>query len=177
MILSNLPRRVGPTSDGRIPVLARNFLMLWYSLDVKPAPAIRSARSLVRWRRQFETGLEPIDQQHRELFEALARLAGDLAAEAPRGQVDEGLAALARHLIKHCQTEETLMKVAGFADRIVHANQHQDLVLQVRDLQYRRTKGQELGLEAVASVGKWLDHHICESDLAMAGYLKTLRAV
>jgi hemerythrin-like metal-binding protein len=131
----------------------------------------------LRWRRQLETGLESIDQQHRELFDALARLAGDFEAGAARGQVDEGLAALARHLIKHCQTEETLMKEAGFPGRIAHANQHQDLVLRVRDLQYRRAKGQDLGLEAVALVGEWLDHHICESDLAMAGCLKNLHTV
>nr|WP_275976118.1 hemerythrin family protein [Geothrix oryzisoli] len=148
--------------------------MLWYSLRVDPAPALRRACPLVRWRRQFETGLEPIDQQHRELFDALARLGGELAAGAPKDQLDEGLAFVARHLIKHCQTEETLMKEAGFPGRIVHANQHQDLVLRVRDLQYRRAKGQELGPEAVALVGEWLDHHICESDLAMAGYLKSL---
>ena len=148
--------------------------MLWYSLHVNSAYATRSARPLVRWRRQFETGLEPIDQQHRELFDALTRLAGDLEAGTSSDQLDEELAALARHLIKHCQTEETLMKEAGFPDRIVHANQHQEGVLRVRDLQDRRAKGQDLGLEAVALVGEWLDHHICESDLTMAGYLKTL---
>jgi len=151
--------------------------MLWYSLRVNPAPAIRSMRPLVRWRRQFETGLEPIDQQHRELFDALARLAEALEAGAPKDQLDEGLAFVARHLIKHCQTEESLMKEAGYPGRIAHANQHQDLVLRVRDLQYRRAKGQDLGLEAGALVGEWLDQHICESDLAMADYLKTLHAV
>ncbi|WP_257313103.1 bacteriohemerythrin [Geothrix fuzhouensis] len=151
--------------------------MLWYSWCVNPAAVTRSARSFVRWRRQFETGLEPIDQQHRELFETLGQLAGAIETGAPRDQLDEGLASLAQHLIKHCQTEETLMKEAGFSGRIVHANQHQDLVLGVRDLQYRRAKGQKLGLEAVELVREGLDHHICESDLAMAGYLKTLRAV
>ena len=160
-----------------MPVPEQGFPMLWYSLQVKPALALRSARPLVRWRRQFETGLVPIDQQHRELFDGLAQLASDLEAGAPKDQLDEALAFVARHLIKHCQTEETLMKEAGFPDRIVHANQHQDLVLRVRDLQYRRAKGQDLGLEAIGLIGEWLDHHICESDLAMAGYLKTLHTV
>jgi hemerythrin-like metal-binding protein len=128
----------------------------------------------VRWRRQLETGLESIDQQHRDLFDALARLAGDLETGTSSDQLDEGLATLARHLIKHCQTEETLMKEAGFPDRIAHANQHQEGVLRVREIQYRRTKGQPMDLGAVASLGAWLDQHICESDLAMAGYLKSL---
>lgn len=132
---------------------------------------------IARWRRPLETGLASIDQQHRELFEALSGLVGAIEAGQPGTLLDEALAALARHLIKHCQTEETLMKGAGFPDRIAHAAQHQEVVLRVRDLQYRRTKGQPMGLDAVASLGAWLDQHIGESDRAMAGHLKALRAV
>ena len=160
-------------NGSRVSALARGFPMLWYSLRVKPAPALRSAKPILRWRRQFETGLESIDRQHRELFEALGQLAGAIEAGTPRNLLDESLAALARHLIKHCQTEETLMKEAGFPDRIAHANQHQEVVLRVRDLQYRWMKGQPMGPEAVASLGAWLDQHICESDLA---YVRHLRA-
>lgn len=148
--------------------------MLWYSLPVNSAPALRSTTAPVRWRRQFDTGLAPIDQQHRELFDALAGLASAFEAGAPMDQLDEGFAFVARHLIKHCQTEETLMKEAGFPGRIAHASQHQELVLRVRELQYQRAKGKDLGPEAVARVGEWLDHHICEADLPMAEYLKAL---
>lgn len=151
--------------------------MLWYSSRVNPASAARRARPIVRWRRPLETGLASIDQQHRELFEALSGLAGVIKAGQPGNLLDQALAALVRHLIKHCQTEETLMKEAGFPDRIAHANQHQEVVLLVRDLQYRQMKGQPMGLEAVASLGAWLDRHIRESDQPMAGHLKVLRAV
>ena len=129
------------------------------------------------WRRQLETGLEPLDRQHRDLFEVLARLAGAVAAGAAKEKLEEELAFLARHLIKHCQTEETLMREAGIPGRVAHASQHQDLVHQVRDLQYRLAKGQSPDLEALSLIGAGLDQHICESDLAMAGYLKALHAV
>jgi len=133
--------------------------------------------SLAGWRPQFETGLEPIDTQHRQLFEALHGLAGAAMGADGADEADTALAAVARHLIKHCQTEETLMKEAGYPGRIAHANQHQEVVLQVRDLQYRRMKGQPTDLEVIESLGAWLDHHICESDQAMAGHLKALHAV
>lgn len=152
----------------------RGFLMLWYSLRVNPAPVPRSATSPARWRPELETGLGAIDQQHRELFEALARLAGDLEAGAPGTFLDEPLAALARHLIKHCQTEESLMKESGFPGRVAHANQHQEVVLRVRDLQYRRMKGQAVGRDALVELGVWLEQHIGEADQAMADYLKSL---
>lgn len=141
---------------------------------MNPAPVTRNAPPVLRWRPQLETGLGAIDQQHRELFEALARLADDLGAGAPGPLLDEPLASLVRHLIKHCQTEETLMKEAGFPGRVAHANQHQEVVLRVRDLQYRRLKGQPVSREALADLGAWLEQHIGEADRAMAGYLKAL---
>ena len=143
-------------------------------MKVNSAHAPRRARPPLRWRRQLETGLEPVDRQHRELLDALIGLAVAVEDGAPKEGLEEALAALARHLIKHCQTEETLMREAGFPERILHANQHQDLLREVRDLQYRHAKGQALDPEALADIGEWLDHHICESDLAMAGYLKAL---
>lgn len=156
---------------GWLPAQVRTFPMLWYSLSVHPAPVTRTTRPVARWRPRLETGLEAIDQQHRELFEDLARLAGDLDAGPP----DEPLATLAQHLIKHCQTEETLMKEAGFPGRVAHANQHQEGVLRVRDLQYRQMKGQIVDREALAELGAWLERHIDEADRAMADHLKALR--
>jgi hemerythrin-like metal-binding protein len=127
-----------------------------------------------RWREQYETGLEPIDAQHQELFEALDRLAGALgsAAEDRVERVDGELAFIVQHIIRHCQTEESLMKEMGFPGRLAHAEQHLELIHQARDLQYRRLKGQRVDLEVVALLGAWLDHHICESDLAYVAYLK-----
>lgn len=118
------------------------------------------------------TGIEPIDTQHRELYEVLGGLAESIGSGAPAVAVDEDLAQLARHTIRHCQTEESLMKDAGFPDRIVHANQHLDLILQIRDLQYQRAKGRPVGQEAVARLGDWLDHHILDADRAYVTHLK-----
>lgn len=126
----------------------------------------------VRCREPIETGLEAIDAQHRELYEALDRLAEALRPGAPATGLDEGLAFLSQHAIRHCQAEETLMKDMGFPDRIVHADQHQDLIRRMRDLQYRRTRGLAVGPEVVAVLEDWLDHHIRESDLAYAAHLR-----
>jgi hemerythrin-like metal-binding protein len=132
-----------------------------------------------RWREQYETGLEPIDAQHRGLFEALDRLAGALGSTAKgrmdESRVDEELAFIAQHIIRHCQTEESLMKEMGFPGRLAHAEQHLELIHRARDLQYRRLKGQRVDLEVVAFLDAWLDHHICESDLAYVAYLKDHR--
>jgi hemerythrin-like metal-binding protein len=130
--------------------------------------------STVRWREPIETGLDPIDRQHRELFQALDRL--DEALRTPSSaRVDEELAFMAQHTIRHCQTEETLMKDAAFPGRVAHADQHQELIREIRDLQYRRTRGLATDPEVVEVLGSWLEQHIQESDRAYADHLKGRR--
>ncbi len=177
MILSNLHRQMGPMNGVWASGLARGFPMLWYSLRVNPAPLTWNVRPVSPWRPQLETGLEPVDTQHRQLVEALAHLTGALTAPGAESGLAVELADLARNLIRHCQTEETLMREAGFPERIAHSNQHQELLHQVRDLQYRHAKGQPLSREALDGIAGWLDQHIQESDRPMAGYLKRLHAV
>ncbi|WP_306590821.1 bacteriohemerythrin [Geothrix sp. 21YS21S-4] len=132
--------------------------------------------TFLRWRRQFELGLEPIDAQHRELVDALQRLEGLLAGEGGAA-VDEELASVARHLVRHCQTEESLMKEMGFPDRVAHAEEHQSLIRAVRDLQYRRLRGAAVGREEIVLLGEALDCHICEWDRAYADQLKAVQHV
>jgi hemerythrin-like metal-binding protein len=129
----------------------------------------------VHCREPFVTGLDLIDAQHKELFEALGSLSEDIASGAPLARVDEWLAFLAQHTIRHCQTEESLMKDAGFPDRIAHANLHLELILQIRELQYQRTKGHSVGPDVVAFLWEWLDHHIREADRVYARHIKGLR--
>lgn len=127
---------------------------------------------VLQCRESFETRLALIDAQHRQLFETLEGLAGALDRGASATEVTTGLAALARHAIRHCQTEETLMKDMAFPGRIPHADQHQDLIRQLRDLEYRHLKGGVVDPGATASLGAWLEHHIGESDGAYADHLR-----
>lgn len=125
----------------------------------------------LRWRRQLDTGLEPLDTQHRQMMATLGRL----AQPGPEGTHAEDLALLARDLIRHGQLEETLMREAAFPDRVAHAHQHQDLIRQVRDLQYQHTKGRAPDPAEVARLGAWLDRHIREADLPLVKHLKAGR--
>lgn len=129
----------------------------------------------VRWPEPFETGLDLIDAQHRELFDALGSLAEAIESGAPEVKVDAWLAFLAQHTIRHCQTEESLMKDAEFPDRIAHANQHLELILQIRDIQYQRTKGRAVHQDLVTFLRGWLDHHIREADQVYVRHLEAGR--
>lgn len=119
----------------------------------------------------FEIGLAVFDAQHRELFEALGRLTAALR-DGAAARVAPELSAMARHAIRHCQAEETLMKELDFPGRLVHADEHQQLIRQLRDLEYRHLRGEAVELEVTEFLGGWLDHHIRESDWAYAEHLR-----
>ena len=124
------------------------------------------------WNDQFKTGIEVIDTQHRALFDGLNQFAEAVQDGSARQDLDERLATLAQHTIKHFQTEETLMKEMGYPSRTQHSDQHHTLILQVRSLQYRQAKGQPLGREVVAFLADWFDHHIKDADLDYARYMR-----
>ena len=124
------------------------------------------------WNDQLTTGIELIDAQHRELFAAVARLGAHLGGALPEAQLAEELADLAQATTRHFHTEETLLKAAGFPTRIAHADQHRDLLLKVRELQYLQAKGQGLPEGLDRFLAEWFDHHIREVDQDSARYLR-----
>lgn len=130
---------------------------------------------LTRWSERFETGIEVIDAQHRVLFDCLNRLGEVIHAEPSGTALDEGLACMAQRTIKHFQAEETLMKEIGYPARSLHSEQHNELILKVRTLQYKRAKGECVTPEFVAFLAGWFDHHITDSDLDYVKHMKALR--
>jgi hemerythrin len=131
---------------------------------------------IARWNDRYETGIEIIDAQHRALLEDLNHLAEVLEGGAAVEALNEGLAGLAQRTIKHFQTEEGLMKEMGYPARCGHLDQHHDLILQVRTLQYLQAKGQAVGREVADHLAGWFDHHIRDADMGYVSYLRAQRA-
>jgi hemerythrin-like metal-binding protein len=130
---------------------------------------------LPRWTSRFETGIAVVDAQHRELFSDLHHLHATLRKRQAGAALQEELATLCQRTVKHFQTEEQLMKEAAYPGRVAHAEQHHDLLLKVRELQYLCAKGQAMDAEVSDFLAGWFSHHILESDRDYAGHLRTAR--
>jgi hemerythrin-like metal-binding protein len=120
----------------------------------------------------METGIPLVDAQHRELMELLDAFDAALRSGAAAPGLREDLALISQRTLKHFQTEEQLMKDAGYPGRCAHADLHRDLVLKVRELQYRFDRGQPLDRSLATFLADWFDHHIQESDRDYAGFLR-----
>ncbi|MCF6290298.1 MAG: hemerythrin family protein [Desulfobacterales bacterium] len=121
------------------------------------------------------TGIEEIDNQHRELF---ARGNAVLFPEGGKENVRDivnALAFLMLYVDEHFAAEERMMKLYKYDRLEGHRKQHQRLRKDVEAL-YRRTK-EEGTIKGLASelyylFGDWYVYHIKEWDRAYAAFLQ-----
>ena len=65
------------------------------------------------WSPEFETGIDIIDSQHRQLFDYLEQVEEAIQAEDP-SRVEEVARGLVHYAISHNTFEESLMAKAGY---------------------------------------------------------------
>lgn len=128
--------------------------------------------SIASWADHFKTGIDIIDAQHKGLLESLNGLSDAIEKGQSDRTLNERLASIALHTIKHFQTEEILMKEIGYPTRCDHLNQHCELILQVRTIQYKQSKGQPLNAEVATFLSSWFEHHILEVDMDYVSYMR-----
>jgi hemerythrin-like metal-binding protein len=126
------------------------------------------------WSELLELGIDFIDDQHKELFESLNRLADSIQDGVWNQHVEEQLACIAQRTIKHCQIEETLMKDTGYPNRSRHADQHNELIRHIRSVQYLRVKGQPVTPDIIEFLSEWFGQHIKEFDAGYAGHVRAM---
>jgi hemerythrin len=101
---------------------------------------------------------------------ALAQAIQDGAAE---GELKLQLGLIAQHTIFHFHTEEDLMKTHRYPRRTLHGAEHLDLILKVRELQYKMAKGQPVTTEITRFLAEWFGHHVLSLDMDYATYIRS----
>ena len=121
------------------------------------------------------TGIEEIDNQHRELFARGNAVLFPEGGKANAKDVVNTLAFLMLYVDEHFSAEERMMKYYKYDRLDGHRKQHQRLRKDVEDL-YRRTKkeGTIKGLtsELYYMFSDWYVYHIKEWDGAYAAFLQ-----
>ncbi len=131
----------------------------------------------IEWTDDLATGIEIIDEQHRELYRQVAALHGMMRA-ADLTQVPQVLAYLERYALEHFAEEERQMAAAKYPSRDSHARHH---AMFVDDLGRQKAKLAD-GLTAYKVValstwvGEWLRDHVRKVDGDMARYLRRPRS-
>jgi diguanylate cyclase (GGDEF)-like protein/hemerythrin-like metal-binding protein/PAS domain S-box-containing protein len=130
------------------------------------------------WNKNFETGIEIIDEQHKKLLELVNQLAKHFVHQSDLLTLDSIFDELAAYAIYHFETEEAVWHQYFPNDEleIRHKATHQKFITDVLCLKNEQGQiNQEQIIEDVLSfLTQWLAFHILDSDKRMA---KTVLAI
>jgi len=138
-----------------------------------------TAFDIVPWNRSFETGIDTIDQQHRQLVKLLNDLAHQYVYGLEPDQLKGIVDGLVDYAAYHFETEEGLW-IEAFKDDewfTRHHHSHDGFVDKVRSMQAQVEQSPSLaGVDDLLSfLVSWLAHHILHDDRSMAVALLEVR--
>lgn len=129
------------------------------------------------WNKQFETGLQDIDEQHRCLVSLINRF----GAELSRSDDDllHTLNELADYADYHFKGEESLMESEGVDQQHVspHREAHEEFLSEVVRMREDLRQGNSAVAESLLKfLTQWLAYHILGTDQVLARQIAAMRA-
>lgn len=126
------------------------------------------------WDPALETGVDVIDDQHRQLFalaNALQQTVDDETSD--EDTLSDALYGLTDYVTEHFADEETLMRAEGYPALGPHRSLHEHLATEVMRRMAAYFNGDALTAPDVAPlVADWLREHIARQDMAFATWLR-----
>lgn len=126
---------------------------------------------VIAWTADLDTGIEPIDVQHRQLVEYINEL-GVAAETGDRGLIAEVLGQVIEYTLSHFAFEEQLQLDVGYAFAKPHKSMHDMFVKRVERYKERFDAGEDIAMELQRMLKSWLVHHIKRDDKSYAGALR-----
>ena len=130
------------------------------------------------WNRNFETGLEDIDEQHRVLVTILNRLAWHFASDSSDLDSLHLLDELLAYASYHFKYEEGVWAESLGASEMArnHHDSHQMFFVRIQMLRQSKAPQADVLAELFDYLTRWLAFHILESDRRMALTVKAMKA-
>lgn len=125
------------------------------------------------WKPAYDCGVDLIDRQHRRLFELANELFDCLMFGEDRGQVDQLLSELARHVRVHFADEERILASRGYPEVAEHGRLHGQLLKKMALLFDGYRQG-GLSVEELfaAMAGEVISRHLLDEDVKFFPYLR-----
>ena len=128
-----------------------------------------------QWNSSLETGIEAIDEQHKELFNRIDQLELALYKGRAASELIKIMEYLGSYILEHFELEERLMLDKSYPDFALHAHQHQEFRnIYTGILNNFKARGSDsyLALDVDKKLRKWWENHILKMDMAYIPYLK-----
>lgn len=126
------------------------------------------------WSAEFETGIDIIDSQHRQLFEYFSQI-NQAISSTDVDRVQEVARGLIHYAISHNTFEESLMKQAGYPMLDAHATIHEAFKQRAHRYLEQLDSGEDpmrVARDIRIQIGLWLMNHIKREDKHYVPYVK-----
>lgn len=125
------------------------------------------------WHPRYSTGIKIIDDQHQEIFLALARLKAAVHMQGEGENIGDLLDYFEILTQRHFKTEEDYMRLHGFPGFEAHREEHEMARARLGELKERFAENPETLVSMIVTfVNGWLVHHISEGDFKYVAFLK-----
>jgi len=130
-------------------------------------------KTLIEWDDSIATGIDLIDDQHKELVALINRLNSAMQQGLGKAVVGEILDELGRYAVFHFEQEETLFDQYGYPETDQHKAVHQKLLGQATEFIEQFQSGQTgMSRDLFLFLKDWLTNHIKGVDKRYVPFLK-----
>lgn len=120
---------------------------------------------LFHWSDDFNVDIQEVDEQHKVLVDLLNQLHHAIMERKGKVVSRVILDQLADYTRTHFLLEESLMRVLHYPGLEIHKKQHEDLIVQIHELQRKLDEEDAtITFELLHFLKMWLIQHINESD-------------
>lgn len=128
------------------------------------------------WSKDLETGNPLIDQQHKQLIDAVNQLMDACSKGNGRAELNKTMKFLQDYTAKHFSDEEKLQVQYKYPEYLSHRQYHEGFKKVVAEIAAQLQKeGPSIGLvgKVNSSIGGWLVNHIKREDVKVAAHIRT----
>ena len=127
----------------------------------------------INWSSELGTGIQEIDDQHKQLIQIANALIDAIQNEDGRKKIDAILKRLREYTVFHFNSEEAFMSKVRYPKRGDQVAEHKRLKQDVKEFQRRVYKHTAIQpAEVLAFLRKWLLDHILTYDRDLASFVK-----
>lgn len=129
----------------------------------------------IYWSEDLATGVQIIDDQHKELFSRINALLDACSVGRGKEEVGKVLQFLEEYVASHFSEEETRMQQYGYPGQAYHKSQHDEFRANFADLKKTfdaEGPGVFIVIKTNRVVVDWLSAHIRRVDKALGAFLK-----
>ncbi len=126
----------------------------------------------ITWTTDLDTGIEVIDQQHRQIVDFINQLETAQTTKN-KTQIKQVVDSCVDYTLSHFAFEESLQEEAGYQYCKPHKKVHELFTRKVAEYQKRIDLGDDVAEELHGMLARWLINHIKRDDADYVNAVKT----